>query len=607
MQTNQSQLPFTHHHTFLSPYGTLENPPFISNIITKPLADLISLPHCPAQFTQLWRIAAKSNVIILISSVLNRHTIQVFLQDSRTDKITIYKDWNADNDIISAICIDAKNPQFFFAISEGGLFAEFDLFSSQLLPKQIIPKKKGTQITAIATNGQIIAVASASNMNIYDRKSGKLLASDREMHQSDITAIAFHPQHINFLFSADVNGMINAYQLEYQQNDPTMGWITNKLDELYIATMQLSDEVDSLSFFGPNPKNYCFITAVSKTTSMVSLISFDCLDETSEFEVVQTNLKNVLNESILNTFQFNPEQFFLEFSDDLAEQNLTAGYTIEENPNGNAVPVDFEQLSIGADYGSDSMSMSSVKTAQFQEVQDDVISAMSNEEMTPAPIVLSSAELLSNMLHKEDDNGANIVQDDANHPRLWRVTNILNSQFSLDFTLPETPGQTPPYELFVTAATSGGGVVMATVTIRLNEVTGKKHIVVTKLIPLVMPFLAHDTSVCDATLILSDLKSPILLIGGRDGRLSLFNTHVAHALVEAKFPAIFAEIAHANSAIEDGPKKKKGTRRGGGGGKKVGTAGSKTQSTATMAGFDGDMGTGKPSGGSGKKNGNKKF
>jgi hypothetical protein len=148
---------------------------------------------------------------------------------------------------------------------------------------------------------------------------------------------------------------------------------------------------------------------------------------------------------------------------------------------------------------------------------------------------------------------------------------------------------------------------MATVTIRLNEVTGKKHIVVTKLIPLVMPFLAHDTSVCDATLILSDLKSPILLIGGRDGRLSLFNTHVAHALVEAKFPAIFAEIAHANSAIEDGPKKKKGTRRGGGGGKKVGTAGSKTQSTATMAGFDGDMGTGKPSGGSGKKNGNKKF
>ena len=488
-----------------------------------------------------------------------------------------------------------------------------DIFAEKLSPT-IKLKLKGSSMNAIAIQGNLVVLSRESKLHLYDRGGEKFqeLCVDREMHQGDITWLGFHPNHHNFLFSADSQGTINIFELKHQIIN-NMIKLSSPLDEMFVYTIQLQNSVDLIQFCGSNPLNLDHLAVLSQSTSSFSLAQFDCLkldslDSEPPFELISGNLRDALNQCIISHFNFDPTLFNLEFTDDIAENNLTAGFTMEINPNGNdMVHVDGmgESTTDMSDTSSVASSHQTTGDGGMGDFDDDEITSPfphQQEQLAPAPTTAAeSFAALITPLRNEDDGEIEIrtsALDDPAHPRLWRVTSILNCQFSSDFTIPnlsqileqhqqlvqqqkysqqqlqEVLQVHLPNQLFVTAATAGGGVIMATVTRTIGP-NNRPQLTIPKLIPALGPYTAHSSSICDSTLILGDLLTPVLLTGGRDGRLALSNTHAEHNRIQTQFPAIFATMQKELEEVDAGPKKHKKTRRG------AKNASGATKSTAT--------------------------
>lgn len=560
---------FAQNHAIMLPVGKELSRPSINNIIVKPLATLVTHPNCPQTLKTLHTMSPLSNMIIASATQESWNVLFTALHDARTDSLTYDGHVLGHVRKMDSMCEDPNNAHILFSCGSDGNIFEWDLFTK----KPLLITKVKEECNSIATNGHhIVVVTNQGRIILFNRHTRKQLTSDKEMHSNgELSYCTFHPLHRNFLFTADINGMINVFNLagsadlcgelaKVKHGEPIL--VQNfDLSETYTATVQITDAADRFHFFGPNHK---YIAITTPITQALELIEFDVHDETGETTVLHVNVRDRVNEGLLALLGCERELFYQEYTDNDADMNLLKNYAEVEQPDGSFVRV--ELVNFGADntdgMGGEDDDEEGDGDAQSGDEEmgeamdrgiDDIIdqnAQQTNQQQQSQ--VGGSAEVLFNSLNpqaaEEDDVALNKAAEQQ-HPRSWRATNIIGVQFSQDFYQAiSNPAQAAAClnttQLFIFLSTAGGGILCATVTPKMDTA----EIVVTNIYPVLKPFVSHDVPLSQALCTIppsadgSGILRPLIITGGKDGKMAVLNTVVRQEEIKLQNPAMFSKM-----------------------------------------------------------------
>ncbi|KAI9591687.1 WD40-repeat-containing domain protein [Syncephalis fuscata] len=129
---------------------------------------------------------------------------------------------------------------------EDGLVALWDFRQNTKMPSQSYQSNICTPMLALDQADTIIAAGTDlveydAYVLFWDMRSNSLVKQFSEAHSDSVTQVHFHPDNAQYLLTASMDGMLNIYDLQEQEED-----------DVLIASANTESSIHRADFFGPS-------------------------------------------------------------------------------------------------------------------------------------------------------------------------------------------------------------------------------------------------------------------------------------------------------------------------------------------------------------------